>query len=181
MQNSFYSQKELISLGFKSIGQNILISRFARFYNTQCIELGDNVRIDDFCLLSGNICIGNNIHISAFSALYGGGEILIDDYSGLSPRCTLLSASDDFSGDYLVGPHYSNQLTNVNKGIIKINKFCQLGANSLVLPDVEIGEGSVTGAMTLVNKTIDSWGIYAGIPARLIKIRSKELLKFINE
>ena len=98
MQNSFYSTQELFTLGFKAIGQNVLISRFARFYGIGNIEIGNNVRIDDFCILSGNIKLGSNIHISAYTALYGRFGIEMEDYSGLSPRCTVFSATDDFSG-----------------------------------------------------------------------------------
>ena len=67
--SSFYSNEELESLGFKKIGQNALISRKASIYGASSIEIGNDVRIDDFCFLSGNIKLGNNIHISAYSAL----------------------------------------------------------------------------------------------------------------
>ena len=68
--DSFYSQNELLELGFKKIGTNVLISKKSSIYNAQNIEIGDNVRIDDFCLLSGTIKLGNYIHIGAYSALY---------------------------------------------------------------------------------------------------------------
>ena len=69
MPSSFYSQKELTSIGFKSIGTNVLISKKASFYSPEEISIGNNVRIDDFCILSGKITLGSNIHISAFCAL----------------------------------------------------------------------------------------------------------------
>jgi galactoside O-acetyltransferase len=178
---SFYSNEELKNIGFKTIGGNVKLSRKVSIYNANNISIGSNVRIDDFCLLSGNITIKNNIHISAFSALYGGGEIIMEDYSGISPRCTLLSATDDFSGNFMIGPQNDIELTNVFKGTIKLNKFSQLGANTTVLGDVEIGEGAITGVMTFVKEDLSEWGIYAGIPSKFIKNRSKKLLKLINE
>ncbi|MGD9991920.1 MAG: acyltransferase [Salinivirgaceae bacterium] len=181
MSNSFYTPEELRDLGFKSIGRDVLISRFARFYGAANMVLGNNVRIDDFCLLSGEITLGNHIHISAYCALYGGGGIEIGDYSGLSPRCSLFSATDDFSGDYLIGPQNQKEHTRVIQGKIILNRFCQLGANTVVLPRVEFGEGSVTGAMSLVNKSTAPWSIYAGSPARYIKDRNNKLLNFIDE
>ena len=96
--NSFYSEKELMELKLKKIGSNVKISRKASIYLPEKIEIGNNVRIDDFCLLSGNVLIKDNVHISAYTALYGGGKIEIGNFSGCSPRCTLISASDDFSG-----------------------------------------------------------------------------------
>ena len=54
---SFYSEKELLSIGFKSYGINVLISRYARFYRPENIVIGDHVRIDDFCILSAGYLI----------------------------------------------------------------------------------------------------------------------------
>ena len=79
--NSFYCAEELSEMGFKRVGENVLLSRKASIYSPTKISIGSNVRIDDFCILSGNITIGSNVHISAYTALFGGGEIIIEDYS----------------------------------------------------------------------------------------------------
>jgi len=84
MTTSFYSEEELITIGLKSYGQMVKISRYARIYSPEKISVGDNVRIDDFCILSGDITIGSNIHISAYVALYGTKGIIMEDYSGIS-------------------------------------------------------------------------------------------------
>lgn len=183
--NSFYSKKELEEIGIKSFGENVLISRKASIYSADKISIGDNVRIDDFCILSGKIKLGSNIHISAFCALYGAKGIVMEDFSGVSPRSTIFSSSDDFSGDFLIGPILPDDFTNVSGGTVYISKYVQLGANSIVLPNVVISEGTVTGIFTLVNKSLPEWGIYVGIPARKLKDRSKNLLaladKYLNK
>jgi galactoside O-acetyltransferase len=56
-----------------------------------------------------------------------------------------------------------------------------IGANSVILPDVTINEGSSVGAMSLVNKTLNSWGIFCGVPVKKLKNRSKHLLKLEKE
>ncbi|WP_299179817.1 acyltransferase [uncultured Chryseobacterium sp.] len=178
--NSFYTENELQQLGFKSIGKNVLISRNASFYGAQNMSIGNNVRIDDFCILSGNIVLGSYIHISAYTALYGAMGIELEDYSGLSPRCTIFSASDDFSGKTLIGPMIDKEFTNVTGGKVTIRKYSQIGAGCIVLPSVEIGEGVAVGAMSLVTKSLESWYIYSGIPCTKLKERSKELLRFVN-
>ncbi len=180
IQNSFYSTEELQTLGLKSFGNNVLISRFARFYGSGQITIGDNVRIDDFCILSGEIMLGSNIHISAYSAMYGKYGIEMGDYSGLSPRCTIFSASDDFSGDFLIGPMIDPRLTNVTGGRVVIGNYSQMGSGCVVLPGARIGEGVAVGAMSLVNHNLDEWAIYKGIPAVFYKIRSKKLLKLLE-
>lgn len=176
MGNSFYSIPELRDLGFKTFGRNVLVSKKASFYDVKNIEIGNNVRIDDFCLLSGKIKLGNYIHISAFCALYGSLGIEMEDYTGLSPRCTVFSATDDFSGDYLIGPMVDPKLTNVTGGKVLIHKYSQIGSNCVILPNVEIGEGTAVGAMSLINKSLKEWGIYKGIPVKYSAKRNKNLL-----
>jgi acetyltransferase-like isoleucine patch superfamily enzyme len=181
MSNSFFSNYELLQLGFKKIGKNCLISKFARFYSPKTILIGDNVRIDDFCILSGNIKIGSYVHISAFVALHGSKGIIINDFSGLSPRSIVFSATDDFSGEYLINPMVPEEFTNVTGGLVELKKYVQLGANTIVMPNLTINEGAVTGVFSFVNESLDPWTINAGIPTKPIKKRSKELLKLVNK
>ena len=95
---SFYSGDELSQLGLKSYGSNVLISRFASIYSPQTIEIGSNVRIDDFCILSGKIYIGDWCRVSAYCVFYGSMGIVMEGCCGISPRSTILSATDDYSG-----------------------------------------------------------------------------------
>jgi len=155
---------------FKWIGENVKISPKASIYNAEDIEIGSDVRIDDFCILSGPIKIGSNVHIAAGVYLYGsGGGIEIKDFAQIGAKSTLHSASDDFSGAYLVGP--TNQNTNVKKSLIVLEKYAVLGANCVVLPGVTIGKNTAVGAMSLVNKSLAENGIYGGSPARFLKER----------
>jgi galactoside O-acetyltransferase len=178
--NSFYSAEELSNIGFASFGKNVLLSRKASIYKPEAINLGNNVRIDDFCILSGGagLHIGNYIHISAYSALYAGSGITIDNFSGLSPRCTLFSESDDFSGKSLVGPFFTakEHKPHYISGAITLNKYVQIGCNSTIMPGTTLHEGVAIGAHSLVTKSCSDWGIYTGTPARYIKKRNKDLI-----
>lgn len=180
MNTSFYNKEELKDLGLKKIGNNVLISKKASLYSPEKIQIGNNVRIDDFCILSGNITLGSNIHISAYAAIYGTLGVIMEDNTGISPRSTIYSAMDDFSGDYLIGPIHSRKYTNITGGKVILRRFSQIGSNCVIFPNLTIGEGTVVGAMSLVNKSLDDWGIYAGIPVKRIKDRKKGLLKHIN-
>ena len=133
---AFYTEEEFSEIGFKSYGTNVKISRKVSIYGASNISIGNNVRIDDFCILSGKIEIGSHIHISAFCALYGAMGIKMEDYSGLSPRTTIFSAMDDFSGDYLIGPIHDVSKTNVTGGLVKICKYVQIGAGSIIFPNI---------------------------------------------
>ncbi len=176
---SFYTEDELPSLGLNAYGHNVLISRKVSIYGADKIIIGNNVRIDDFCILSGKITLGSNIHISAYVALYGSGGIVMEDYTGISPRSSLYSAMDDFSGDYLIGPIHLNKCTNVKTGNVIVKKYSQIGTHCVIFPNVTIGEGCVVGAMSLVNRSLPEWCIYIGQPARFLKKRRKGLLSYV--
>lgn len=179
--NSFIEEKEIKKLLLKKVGSNVKISKHCFFYNPDNISLGDNVRIDDFCILSGKITIGNNVHISAGTYLYAGdSEIIINDYSSVSSKSVIFATTDDYSGEYLANATVDSSKRNVIKGKVIIDKYCVIGTGSTILPGVSIKEGCAIGAMSLVNKSLEPWGIYVGIPCKRIKERSKGLLRFIE-
>jgi len=175
---SFLSQEEIQNMGFASVGSKVHISRKASFYSPQNIHIGENERVDDFCLLSGEITIGSNIHIAAYSCLMGQKGIVLHDFSQISTRVTILSATDDFSGKYLVGPQVPSGYRNVEGGIVVLERHSLIGAGSLIFPGITIMEGSAIGAMSLVVRSTKPWTIYWGIPAKPIKMREKTMVNF---
>lgn len=178
MKTSFYSMEELREIGFKKIGKEVFISRKASIYGPENIELGDYVRIDDFCILSGKIKLGSFIHIAAGCFLFGGSEgIEIEDFSTLSSRVAVYALTDDFSGNFLTNPMIPEEFRNVIKGKVHIGKHVIIGTGSTILPGVTINEGAAVGAMSLVKTDVPEWKIVAGIPAKIIKQREKKLIK----
>ena len=174
--NSFYSQTELNAIGFKKIGKNVLISKRTSIFSPEKIEIGNNVRIDDFCILSGDIQIGNYVHIAAYAALYGKYGIKIGDFCGCSARGTIYSATDDFSGEYMISPMVPEEYTNVIGGKVILEKYVQIGANTVIMPNIVLREGTCVGAMSFVKESTSCWKIYAGIPCKEIKERSKKII-----
>ena len=180
MKNSFLKNKEITKIGFKSIGNNVKISKNASFYSAKDISIGNNVRIDDFCILSGKITIRDNAHISAGTYLFAGeAGIVIDDYVAISPKSVLLAISDDFSGNYFANAVLDIKKRNVIKSKITIKRYSTIGTGTIILPGVTVNEGCAIGAMSLIKKNLAAWGIYAGIPCRKIKNRSKKCLKLL--
>lgn len=176
--NSYYSEIELKEIGFACIGNNVHISKKASIYNASKISIGDNVRIDDFCILSGEISIGNYIHIAAYSALYGGNYgIEIHDFSNISSKNSVYALSDDYSGASMTNPMIPDKYKKIYGEKVVIEKHVIVGSGCVILPGVVLGEGSSFGAMTLINKSSEPWTINAGIPFKKIKDRSKEILK----
>ena len=175
--NSFYTREELLSLGIKSVGENVYISRKSSFYGCSEISIGSNVRIDDFCILSGRVHLGNYIHIAAYTALYGGTEgIFVDDYANISSRCSIYSISDDYSGESMSNPMIPEKYKNLKKAPVYIDKHVIVGATSVILPGVKLSEGSAFGCFSFINTDSEPWSINVGIPFKKISSRSKKLL-----
>lgn len=173
------TRDQLLRMGFKSVGENVNISDKASFYRTDKIIIGDNVRIDDFSVLSagqGGIEIGSYIHIAVYCSLIGAAKITLKDYSNLSSKVAIYSSSDDYSGEYMTNPMVPEEFTNVHHGDVSIGKHVVLGCGAVVLPGVTIGDGAAIGALSLVNKSCFGFFVYAGVPVKIIKPRSKNLI-----
>ncbi|ANQ48429.1 acyltransferase [Flammeovirga sp. MY04] len=176
----FLSIKEIEQIGFKFYGENIQISDKAVFYNPSKISIGNNSRIDDYCILSaGNegIFIGDFVHIACFSSLIGKGKITMQDFSGLSSRVSVYSSNDDYSGTFLTNPTVNEEFTNVSSGPVLIKKHVIVGSGSVILPNITLNTGVAVGALSLINKDCEDFSIYIGNPAKKIKNRKKDLLK----
>lgn len=177
----FYTKDELKKIGFKSVGDNVFISDKSSIYGAKNIEIGSNVRIDDFCIISageGGIKIGNYVHIACYAHLIGAGEIEVEDHAQISGKVSIYSSSDDFSGDFLIGPTVPKEFTNVKNKKVHLKKYVILGCNVVVLPGVVIEEGTAIGALSLVSKSLPGYGIYGGNPLKFLKERKKGMLNY---
>lgn len=179
VSTSYYTEEELAQLGLKSYGIDVRLSRKTSLYGVENISIGNHVRIDDYCILSGNITIGNYVHVNPFTGIYAGkAGVILEDFANLASRITIYAVSDDYSGEYMTSPLLPEEVTNIKQAPVKIGKHVIIGTCSTILPGVVIAEGCAVGAMSLVKKNCSSWGIYAGVPCKRIKERSKNLLKF---
>ena len=173
------SQHELDSMGFASLGENLMISDRASFYNCSQISIGNNVRIDDYCVLSagaGGIKIGNYVHIAVYASLIGAGKIIISDFCGISSHVSVYSSSDDYSGAAMTNPMVPAAFTNVTSSDVILERHVIVGSGSVILPGVVIAEGAAIGALSLVREDCRAFGIYVGAPVRFIKERKRDLL-----
>ena len=178
MLSNYLNKSEIDKIGLSSVGDNVLISRDARFYNPQNITIASNVRIDDFCILSGKINIGNYTHLGSASILISGeAGIEMDDFSGVSHRVNIFAQTDDFGGSSLISPLLPEEYRKIKMGKVVFCKHSIVGTGSVILPGSILSEGTAIGAMSMLAKTTEPWTTYSGIPARKIATRSKEALE----
>jgi dTDP-4-amino-4,6-dideoxy-D-glucose acyltransferase len=185
LMDAYFGQDELPDLGLGSFGRNVLISRKCSLYGRDRLHLGNDVRVDDFVVIScgdaGEVRLGDHVHISSHASLFGGAGIEMRDFTNASSHAAIYSVTDDYSGDFLVNSMVPASFRHVIAGRVLLDDYAVLGAGSVVLPGVTVGTGSAVGSLSLVNTDLASWGIYAGIPARLLRARSRGLLQLAAE
>ncbi|MBL8492565.1 MAG: acyltransferase [Rhodocyclaceae bacterium] len=174
------TEEELRHRGIGYVGRGVRLSRLASLHNPSRIRIGDYSRIDDFCVLSageGGISIGRNVHVAVYTSLIGAGPITVEDFANLSSRVAIYSSNDDYSGATMTNPTVPAEFKSVTNGPVRVGRHVIVGSGSVVLPNVTLHEGAVIGALSLANRDCDSFWIYAGVPARRLKERSRKLLQ----
>lgn len=175
---AYLSVAELQNFGFKKIGKNVKVSDKASIYNAEDIEIGDYSRIDDFCIISGNVKIGRFNHITPMCLVAGGVPgVVLDDFCTLAYGVKVFAQSDDYSGETLTNSLIPKDLKNEKLASVSLKKHVIVGAGTVILPGVVVEVGCSIGAMSLLTKSTEPWGIYLGVPAKRSKERKKNLLE----
>jgi dTDP-4-amino-4,6-dideoxy-D-glucose acyltransferase len=182
---SWYETNELHALGLHSVGENVRISTTAKFYRPECINVGSNSRIDDFVTLTagteGFIDIGEYVHIAAYCMVEAPKSAIFSDFSGLAARVTVYGSTDDFRGDYMTNPCVPMKYRHIRQKAIYLGKQVAVGANSVILPGAYLGEGCSVDAMSVVIGRLEAFGMYAGVPAKRVRDRSRRILELKEE
>ena len=175
---AFYTPESLKEMNFKSVGKNVKVSDKASIYNCNQIEIGDNSRIDDFCVLSGKISIGRNVHIAVFCNVAGGEKgIIFEDFAGLAYGCHVFTQSDDYSGRTLTNPTVPDIYKREIKMPVVIGRHSIVGTNSIIMPGVNLAEGTSVGALSMITTSTQEWSLYLGRPAKRMSSRRRDLLE----
>ncbi|MGV8050827.1 MAG: acyltransferase [Anaerolineaceae bacterium] len=181
---AYYSESELRGLGIKRFGERVRISCKASIYGPENFTVGNDVRIDDFCILSageGGIELGSFIHIAAYSSIIGRERVELGDFANISSRVSVYSSSDDYSGSWMTNPTIPEEFTGVLHAPVKIGRHTIVGAGCVILPGVTIEDGVAIGALSLIKNRCLEFGVYCGIPAKRVAERKRKILQIEQE
>jgi acetyltransferase-like isoleucine patch superfamily enzyme len=131
------------------------------------VQLGGGTHIKGYAILAprnGYIKIGNNCSINPYCFLYGYGGITIGNHVRIASGSKIIAFNHNFNNVDLPISKQGNSC----KGII-IENNVWIGANVTILDGVTILEGCVIAAGSVLSKSTEFKGVYAGVPAKLIK------------
>lgn len=163
---------------FAALGDDVKIWPEAKIVMPEFVTIGNSVIIDDFVFLMGGARtqIGDFVHIGSHTSIAGGGEFIMDDFSGLSGGVRVYNGNEDYMGGCLTNPTVPYPYRVAKRSFVRVGKHAIVGANSVILPGVEIGEGAVVGACSLVTKSCEPWTTYFGSPAKPLKKRKSSVI-----
>ena len=160
------------------VGENVTIYPQAKIIRQEVVRFGNNVIVDDFVFIDGGTGteIGSYVHIGSHTIIVGGGEMIMEDFAGLSGGVKVYTGGEDYSGKWLTNPTVPSPCRKPYRSHVIMHRHALIGSGCVVLagPDgIEIGEGASVGALSLVKSDLKPWTVYAGIPARPIMERDK--------
>jgi acetyltransferase-like isoleucine patch superfamily enzyme len=101
--------------------------------------------------------LGYKTDIGAFTYINAKRGVVVEDFVQIGSHCSI----------------YSISTIDNKEGRVVLKKNCKIGSHSLVMPGVTVGENSIIGAFSFINKSIPSNVLATGVPAKVIKKMGK--------
>jgi len=123
-----------------------------------------------------NISLDHYSKILDYAYFDGVGGISIGQCTIIAPECTIITSNHNYDESKIEMLPFNNEL--IIKPV-KIEEFCWIGRNVMIMPGVIIGKGSVVAAGSVVTKNVEPYSVVGGNPAKLIKSRDKDKIKYL--
>ncbi len=179
-KNIFFDVKKL-----KHCGQNVIIGQTVRIRHPDKVSIGNNVIIDDFCYISGEVDIGDHVHIGNSCTLSASQRtITLKPFSATAPGVKIFAGSSNYLECGLDIPTVPSTFQyNIISEDVFLERFSLLGANCVVLPGVKIPEGCAFSANIIVKKTMDlrAWHLFLDNTGKALKRTGVDKLLFETE
>jgi acetyltransferase-like isoleucine patch superfamily enzyme len=161
----YLSVDELKEIGFSVVGRGNKISRNCSFYGVKGF-IGDNVRVDDFCIIKGHVELHDYCHVASYVMISGAhAQVIVGAFCGLAARTTIFTGSDDYGADTLGCPETPDIYCTRIKGPITFGVGAMIGAHSVVLPNVHVGDGASAGCGCVISNDLPAGGIMRAAPS----------------
>lgn len=157
------------------MGKNVLIGTGVHFIGPKNINIGNFTWIDSDVKLEailGKISIGSRVHIASYVVIGARAAVTIEDFSAVASGAKIYANSEvPLPGLHMSGPMVPENFKGFKSRPIHLGKDSLVGTNSVLLPGANLGEGSIVGALSFLNKSIPAWEIWSGNPAKKVGTR----------
>ena len=164
----FYIKKGKGSVIYRSVRKDIVPFNI--------FELGKRSVIEDYSVINnavGNLLIGNNTRVGIGNTIIG--PVTISDNVNIGQNVTISGLNHNYED-----PSKTISEQGVGTSPIKIENDVWIGANSVVLPGIQIGNHSIIGAGSVITKDVPSYSVAVGNPARIIKRYDMDLKEWVK-
>lgn len=162
----------------RTVGEDVFISASVEIRRPHLMSVGNHIAIDSGFYLTTEAELGDHIHIGPYVKVIGGAKakLTLGNFTNIALGSSIVCGSDEYRGEGLItAPGIPDEYVDVvDRRPIVFRDFANVGAHVVVLPGVELAEGCVIGACSLVTKSTEPWTIYMGIPARPVRDRPRE-------
>lgn len=157
------------------LGSHVLIDVGVFLVGCKNISIKDYTWIDTNVRLEatlGRIEIGSRVHIAANVIVGARESVVIGDFAAVAAGAKIYSNSEvPLPGLHMSGPMVPEKHKSFSSKRIELGKDSVVGANAVLLPGANLGEGSIVGALSFLNQSVPDWEIWAGVPAKKISER----------
>ena len=161
----------------KKIGKNVLIDVGVILSGPKNISIDDYTWIDSYCIINammGEIKIGKRIHLAPYVIIGSRDPVIIEDYVAIGASSKIYSNSQVvMPNKRMSGPMIPEEDKAFHSAPVYLRKDSFVGANVVILPGVELGEGAVVAANSLVIRSVAPWTVVMGSPAKRFMTREK--------
>lgn len=158
---------------FCSLGRNVIFEAGVLVFHPEQIRIGNNVYVGHNTILKAyyknEFSIGDNSWIGQQCFFHSAGGLQIGARVGIGPAVKILT-----SAHMDEGPEVPILFSELRMAQVVIEDDCDIGIGAIILPGVRIGRGTQVGAGSVVTRNIDPYSVVAGVPARVIRSRSRK-------
>ena len=155
---------------FKYLGTNVILENGVMVFHPENISIGDNVYIGHNSILKGyyknEIAIDDNTWIGQGCFFHGAGGLKIGKAVGIGPMVKILTSVHSDTK-----PRAAVMENELLFREVEIQDGADIGTGSIILPGVRVEQGAIIGAGSVVTKNVNAFGVYAGVPAKFLRMR----------
>jgi UDP-2-acetamido-3-amino-2,3-dideoxy-glucuronate N-acetyltransferase len=140
-------------------GSGVIIHGFANLYGC---KLGNEVKIGPFVEIQKNVILGNGVRVQSHTFICS--DVVIGDQVFIGHHVCFVNDRYPTAEKAAAGTWVSES--------IRVGDRVSIGSGATILCGLEIGEGAMIGAGSVVTRDVPPYAVVTGVPARTLRTLS---------